>query len=357
MKGGDTHITNQEINTSTGSLGVSRRQFNRLYINSRAYGEGTPEAIQQGEATYQRFLNVGERHDWVGRNVFRSVVHDGVVAYIAQNGLQDQVEVGLNLSEFGQDNSWLVYLARNKEGRERIVAEDEMIRETESHPIYIQSPAERIRGLWEKGYTFADQIAPDEVAQLYGLWSDVFGWTHDQVEGLRTLIESDKATGKPRSLWLSVIKQGNQIVSAATAERLSLKAKDGDFDVVESTEWIVHPDFRGNHLMPATIAMLSADILYTNTQHALPTPLIYAECNFQSRSDRSGHSAGYRVPERNVHGITIPQILVQNVGVQDGQPVPEGKLRDFTFMYLPMEAIQTYYNDAQLEAIRTIASQ
>jgi hypothetical protein len=57
-----------------------------------------------------------------------------------------------------------------------------------------------------------------------------------------------------------------------------------------------------------------------------------------SRSDRAATGAGFVVPSRE---FGIPQVLVQNVAVNDGHQ-PQG-LRDFTFMYLPTSSIQKYY--------------
>jgi hypothetical protein len=121
-----------------------------------------------------------------------------------------------------------------------------------------------------------------------------------------------------------------------------MPAKDDELHLVESTEWRTRDDFSGNGLMTATVAMLNAQVISDMRNHANP-PLIYAECNFQSRSDRVGHSAGFKVPDRTVGSLVIPQILAQNVMVHDGVDVAEGKLRDFTFMYVPVQTLQEEY--------------
>ena len=155
-----------------------------------------------------------------------------------------------------------------------------------------------------------------------------------------------------KDVWFSAVKdRGGRIVGLAMAERLSIPGRDMTaLDIVESTEWNVLKEFEGNGLMTANVARLNAQILSDLGNDSGRLPLIFAECNFQSHAERVGRGAGLRVPERTF----VPQILVQNVSIRDGQPIEDGKLRDFTFMYLSVDLMQRHYDPSQVEAMMQV---
>jgi len=127
---------------------------------------------------------------------------------------------------------------------------------------------------------------------------------------------------------------------------LPIPAFSGEVDLVESTEWRTRDEYAGQGMMTATIAMLNTQIL-SDRRVSGRKPLIYAECNFQSRSDRAGSGAGFEIPSREF----AKQIIVQNVHVGDGYPSEEGKLGDFTYMYLPVGSIDQSYDPIQSDAM------
>lgn len=338
----------EAIFSSTGRLGVTRRQYDRLYVNGTHYS-ASPDEVEQN---FRRLTAVGERHPQsISRTIFRGLVNEDVMRHLSNNGLQPYLEVAFPVAEFTGDNSWLVYMANNQPGRELLVPREVMIEETNVQKRDTALPLERVQSITEQGYTFASHIPEDQVDQVHSLWGETFGWERHEVDNLRRrLITGRQTSPSQRDVWFSAIRDNGTIISVAMAERLSIPSAEGRLDLVESTEWRTRDEYAGNGLMTATLAALNAQILSDFQDNPNGLPLVYAECNFQSRSDRAGHGAGFRIPERTER-YSVPQILTQNVLVRDGQPIEEGRLRDFTFMYLPVEAIQNQYSPTQVSSI------
>lgn len=333
------------IFSSTGKLGVSRRQYGRIYVNGTRYSADPTEV----ERNFRRLIAIGEKYQHkIGRSIFRGLVNEVVMQHISDNGLRPYLEVALPVTEFTGDSSWFVYLANNRLGRGLIVPREMMIDAISEQKKEIVSPLERVQSILGRGYTFTNRILEDQVDQVHALWGDTFGWQYQEVENLRRRLEANQYKDpSQRDVWFAATKDNGTFISVAMAERLVISAARGQLNLIESTEWRTRDEYMGNGLMTATVAMLNAQIL-SDFQGCTNGPLlIYAECNFQSRSDRVGYGVGFRIPER----IHSAQILVQNVLVRDGQPVEEGKLRDFTFMYLPLEAIRTHYSPMQTTSI------
>ncbi|MBI4029275.1 MAG: hypothetical protein HY376_02835 [Candidatus Blackburnbacteria bacterium] len=338
----------EAIFSSTGRLGVSRRQYNRLYVNGTHYSANLDEV----ERNFRRLIEIAERRpNRIGRSIFRGLVNESVMQHISNNGLHPYLEVVLPVAEFTGDNSWLVYMANNQPGRELIVPREVMVEETNVQKIETASPFERVQSIAEQGYTFVSHIPEDQVDQVHALWGETFGWERHEVDNLkRRLITGRQISPAQRDVWFSAIRDNGIIISVAMAERLSIPSAKGRLDLVESTEWRTRDEYAGKGFMTATLAALNAQILSDFKDNSNGLPLVYAECNFQSRSDRAGRGAGFRIPERTAR-YSAPQILTQNVLVRDGQPIEEGKLRDFTFMYLPVEAIRNHYSPTQVSSI------
>lgn len=338
----------QTILSSTGRTGVSRRPDGRLYVNPTDFANN-PELVAQ---TFQRLLGVQERHPQkVGRSVYRTIASDEVFSHISQNGQAPYIEVALPMAEFTGDTSWLVYLAHNNIDRTRIVSQNQMISEASERLERSISPLERVVRLREEGYTFSSQIHENEVAQVEALWGETFGWTVQEIRNLSHRLEMNQnRLPEQRDVWFSAVKEGDQIVSLAMAERLSMPARNMHMDIVESTEWRTRPGQMGRGTLAGALALLNAQVLRDRPR----TPLIYAECNFQSRSDRAGVKAGFRIPDRDMQGRPAPQILVQNVRVGDGFDFGEGRLRDFTFMYLPVSEIGLNYRPENIRSFTNL---
>lgn len=340
----------ETILSSTGRLGVSRRQYERLYVNSTSFSSD-PVEIKE---IFQRLIAIGERNQQkIGRIIFRGLVNDSIIQHIASNDLQAHLEVAFPVAEFTGDNSWLIYMAQNRPGRESIVPREIMIDETSNIQTQkLMPPVARVQSMIEKGYSFTNLISAHQVDHVYALWGETFGWERQHVDNLKKRLLNNKCKdSSDRDIWFAGACDNGTIICAAMAERLTIPAALGQLDLIESTEWRTKDEYSGNGLMTATVALLNAQILSDLKDSTDGLPLICAECNFQSRSDRVGVGAGFRIPGRVIGDFTVPQILVQNVLVRDGQPIDTSKLRDFTFMYLPVETMKTHYSPMQAEAI------
>jgi hypothetical protein len=301
-------------------------------------------------------VRVGEkRAERTSRVIARGLVRDQDFRQVmVDSELVSRLEVAVDVSDFmGGDKNWFSYIAKNKPERSEACYRDRMLDETSNYRYEnVTSPEERIKlAENEMGGAFIDQFDESQTAELLSLWQGTFGWSALEVDNLRKRIGADKVKESPseRNVWFSGIMIDGKIVTASMAERLQIPGPDGKtLDLVESTEWITEAAHRGKHLMTATIDMLNMQVLRDLRDDGNSRiPLIYAECNFQSRSDRVAHGSGFRIPERSVDGVLIPQILAQNVGVQDG--VSDcGPLRDFTFLYLPIDMITGYYKPDQV---------
>lgn len=336
-----------EIFSSTGGLGISCRQDGRLYKNAEVvFGDH-----KEVEEDFCRLVTMGEEEPGVSRAVWRGVVEGDSAVHIFNNELyKSKVEVALPLADFTGDPSWFIVMAKNEPGREQIVATDVMICETEKQREVTRSPVERVgEVLGKEGYSFVNYISEDQVDQVHDLWGETFGWKRQEVDNLRRrLDEANEGDNTQRDVWFSAVTDNGKIVSAAMAEGLTFPtASGGGLKLVESTEWKTKDEYAGKGLMIATLAMLNAQILADSQENTDGLPLVYAECNFQSRADRAGYGAGFGVPPRS----EAPQILIQNVGVVDGAQVEKGKLRDFTFMRLPKDVIEKDYNSGQRRAM------
>jgi hypothetical protein len=336
----------REIYSSTGALGPSRRPFDRLYVNGATYSADVPEVLNN----WRRAVEIGTKHERIGRTMYRGLVSDELAQRVLRtNELHQQLEVALDVSEFTDDPTWLIYMAENKAQRQSIHPVDQMIAETSGYRRAMH-PESRALSVLEAGSVFVDRLSEDQIDQVDALWEGTFGWNRQEVDNLRKRIE--EGAGKEpseRDVWFSGIVLDGQLVTAAMAERLTIPAPNGKtLDLVESTEWRTKDGYAGRHLMTATLDMLNAQILADLRDDGNSRiPLIYAECNFQSRSDRAGHGAGFRIPDRDIDGNRVPQILAQNVGVNDGNQ-NYGPFRDFTFLYLPKDVITRYYNPEQV---------
>lgn len=330
-------IENQEIFSSTGNLGVSRRQYERLYVNGTEYLDD----VDIFNRNYTRLTSIGNRFEQkIGRSVFRGVVGPEIMNAIGESQFLHNLEVALPLAEYGERDSWLVYLAQNRPDRKYIEPLEKMIMNTDYERGSCRSVKDCIDRVVEQGYQVIDRFEEDQIDDIFNLWGPTFGWNRQEVSNLKNRLANVDSANP--DVWFAGASHNGRIISCAMAERLSIPSRNGSLELVESTEWRTHEDYFGNGLMSGVVAALNANIV-SDLRDLENPPLIYAECNFQSRSDRVGNAAGFAVPGRNTDGYYAPQILEQNVLVNDGCEIPEGKYRDFTFMHLPVTTIQSEY--------------
>lgn len=342
-------MSNKEIFSSTGSLGAEVRQDERWYINS-----GYVDNLADIQEIYDDGLDRMQRDPaTISRVVFRALIGEQARAELLgqDSPLRPDVEVLLPIS----DGQYLAYIARNAEHRAGGLSVPALVEQTAPH-TYRRSDvplASTIAEARTNGYSWQDNFTSTDVPQIADLWGPTFGWEKSEVANLQTQLEQEVGAGPAsRNVWVSIAEHNNQFVAAAMAERLILPGRDEPINLIESTEWRVADDHQRRNnpnaprLMVATLAYLNAQVL--RDLSAQPT-LIMAECNLRSRADRAGNGAGFSVPERNVDGTTIPQILKNNVHVQDGLAQSGDKLPHFLFQYVSPVETQRSYTKHQTE--------
>ncbi len=327
----------KEIVTSTGKLGAEERSFDRFAVNATVYSDDPMRVSTFADRS--RAVAAAKEREGLTRTTFRGLVSQRVMDEIIRTGNQKHLEVALPVGEFTEGDEWLVHAAKNAPARTVLTPVDRMIEETEGDKICSQSPLEKVNAVKEKGYKIIDSFSEADIDQVHSLWEETFGWSREEVDNLRHRIDDSKyADTEEKGVWFNGIRNTKgELISIAMAEKLTIPAADGkELDTIEVTELSVDPAYEGQGIMSANVAVLNAQILDDYENRNLP--LIYAECNFQSRAERSAHRAVMRIPER----MYAPQILQQNVGVGDRVPV-ESPYRDFQFLYLPRDMINAHY--------------
>lgn len=313
-----------EYLTSTGGLGTERRPDNRLYHNA----EGFCETAAAVDTVFKELVVESEQpNSDITRVVFRGLVSEQAVNRLRDSELANDIEVLLPVSEYGQAG-YLLSLARNHAERQPLVPLGDMI-----HAV--RQPLSR-RTSWSSqsfdSINITNQLPPQAHSQLLELWGTTFGWDEAGITNFAGRLAAQQVSPPAeRQLWFSGLAYEGQIVSAAMAERLDLPGREQPLSLVESTEWRTLRAFQGRGLLPRTLLGLHDQVLRHYAQHDLGQPLIYAECNFTSRSDRSGFIAGMRYLPHDL----APQMAIQNVTVADEILPPS--LRDFTVMRVPAQ--------------------
>lgn len=350
----------QDTNTgSVGGLGLSRRTFNRWYDN---YPFGIVHS-----------LHGLERFAWRGQLAVehQTVTHDRAVGrFLVGDTLLRQALVSENVAPFieavvptelmtpngsGGEPVWMLMGAINHPRRrsqfsvDTIVYDvDGSVRHTENNRP--QTPLERIRNLRSRGYSFIHNIPLGRENELLQLWEKTFDWTREGIDELQRRLQRERTLAPAsRGAWfMGLINcRTNELVAAATAERLNMPVGDGRvLPIVESTEWRRTDSAERGGLMAGTVALLHGQILQDLEIH---NPLIVAETNYWSDAHNVGLAAGMAVSPRELSGRRVPQVLMQNVRVGDGKE-PDG-LRDFTMMYLPPDVRNLLYDRASRAAM------
>lgn len=317
---------------SVGELGTSLRG-DRIYHNATQYHESFDQ-VQEIITDMREQMTTQDQNSELSRAVFRGIVSPEVMRNIMDCQLRDHVEVGVNLTGYGE-LGWLLYVAINSLERQALVPVQEMISSTNDY----EAPPGFDPSTLPGGLTQRNHIPEQDWTQLRDLWLP-FEWDLRGVaQRARKIQDNLQCPPALRDTWFSGIWHGSRLACAATAERLTYQGAKGDFDLVESTEWSTTPDFRraGQSLMSYNLWRMNQEILSDLGCQNSKVPLIFAEANFMTRADKAGRRAGFRIPPRRRE---IGQMVIQNVGVNDGLE-PVGRWRDFTFLAVPPQGATT----------------
>ncbi len=314
-------MTEQTV-SSTGIIGLKERGDNRTYFN----WNGLP--IVHAESILGHFRRIGKFGETMGRrDVFRGIVEESVIYDLFRSDNSSMVEAAFPLS----GNLWYLGMARNHESRKGLRPTEEMVMGVRENVRSFNSPTETIQKVLDEGHTFIEEISPTdprEQIQLLELWGETFGWDKEQIGNLsRRFLTEDPNN---RSVWFSGIKdsEGN-LSAAAMAESIIFRGSNGEpIRIVESTEW---RSKEADHIK-AVVDHLHAQVLTD-----FPDAVIIAECNYHRGAHRAAQKSGMVTPDVFIYGRQVPQVLVQNVVVIDGNN-PVG-LRDFIVFTLPNDAI------------------
>ena len=325
------HITSGEV-PSVGSPGTSYRG-DRIYHNATEFHTDTDtvrtifDSINRQRGATNPEEPGGEESSRISRAVFRGIVSQGVFNCLLNSSLEKNLEAGLSLHAYG-DAGWLIYLAANDDDRRPLVPTEQIIRATSEYVVPKLDTDEV-----PVGTTVCDRIDYRDVDRLHSLWLP-FGWQRDGV--IERMVSIDQNTGQEpckRDTWFAGLRQDEVLISAATAERITVPGANGPFDLIESTEWSTDQRFRrvGQSMISHVLRHMNQHILADLERLDNGSlPLIFAEANFTTRADKAGRRAGFVIPDRQY----MPQVITQNVVVEDGVG-PHARWRDFSFMVVP----------------------
>lgn len=338
-------MSNSEILTSTGSLGLEERTLDRIYWNSR---HPITDMIVL-ERTCRR-ANEGLNRGLATRFVARFITDNETLSDLGQSDIAGLVEAVVPIHDReGKLLSWMVMAALNHPSRQALPTTANQLAKARSLTPSGESPLQRIQSAKNQGLVLTKHIEDWMVPQIYSLWQPVFGWDPQsrQVENLQArLLMENQIMPENRTVWFSAtINQGN-VHSLATAERIDLRLGDGQLaPVIESTEWCAQPNVRLHGLTSAAVAYLHGQVVSDLQRRSIP-PVIIAEANLYSGAYFVGNAAGMTIPRTEV---PVSQVLVQNVVVNDDLD-PAG-LRDFVMMNLSISNQQSLYSRNQLPSI------
>lgn len=338
---------------STGGLGFSYRSYDRAYLNYPGVihsADDVGRLSRIGQAIIER----GRRG--VTRGVLRAIVPSRVLEDIVHNPeFAGLVEAAAPVGHTEQANRseplWMMLAAINNRKRTPLFPVADMVSAVDvERKTPSVTPRERISALRHKGYRFITDIPEERIGEVEELWGNSFEWDRPGIMGLRDKLRQAIMSPKhSRSVWFSGVIEPvrNTLAAIATAERLDIPVRRGvSIPLIESTEWRRADHIHQHGLTAAAVSHLHANVIEDLER---VSPAVIAETNFRSGAHRVGFAAGMDVPSRTVHGVYVPQMLIQNVRVGDG--FPPDRERDFTFMHIPEESVQTYYNAASRDAM------
>ncbi len=363
-----SQVTGEQIGgvPSVGDLGIETRSNARYYYTSPLGVHVHDDKIEQAErigrlvVERQRRVVLGESIEIASRCVGKFLVKEDVFEELRRSRtLRDRIEAAIptphtirgELEE--PQKVWLLIAAVNSSSRRLHESSKDMMRRVNIDRRFEHiTPQARVASVRSQGFAFIDEIRVRDIPAIYNLWGTTFGWDEQGIRNRAQNIHVQKEEQPSRkSSWFSgVVDPSGRIAALAVAERLDIPLGYdlGTLSLVESTEWRGRDDVRNLGLVSASVTYLHAQVIRDLSVLSTP-PLIFAETNYMSRAYRVGFASGMDVPPRKVRGLSIPQILEQNVEVGDGYE-PIG-LRDFMVMYLPPEAYTQLYST---QAVRTI---
>ncbi len=337
-------------------MGFMYRSDRRAYVNQSGVMHDAAYVLRLGRVG-REIVHRGRRN--VTRCVLRGMVPGTVLSDILDQSDEPLVEAAVPTGFMTTPNGrasepiWMMLAAVNHPSRRPLFPVAKMIQDVDqSGSGHAKTPVGRIAELRREGYTFLRQIPVRFARDVLHLWGDSFHWDEEAVENLRrNITHGNSISPYDRHVWFTgILSPQRHLVALATAERLDVPLEDGEsIPIVESTEWRRSPDASRSGLAAAAVSHLTAQVL---ADIGDKNPLIIAETNYRSGAHHVGFAAGMEVPDRTHEGRSIPQMLIQNVGVGDGLPPqgPESK-RDFTMMYLPKAQIQALYAPASRESM------
>lgn len=339
----------QEMVSSTGSLGLERRSYDRLYWNWR----GLPlKRVGHLASAFSRLERIAER-EGMTRTVFRGLfTEDGYENLLNHHEEMPDVqqEVALRITSWKDKPCWVVVLGRNAPNRNAVLQGRDFYQKLNyhadpnfSHCLENGVDVQRsIENILRNRFTISSEIRDSMVESLQDLWGPTFEWTEEGVRDLQKRLQRQKSIpSSPKFVWFTGVEDDGKVVAAATAERIDFKRENEPLTLVESTEWVTYLSYRKRGLMTGAVNHLNAQILNDLGQETV----IYAECNWKTGAYRVGRASGLVMPEPNA-GWGVYNILRQNVAVGDGRE-PVG-LRDFVFMYLSKDEVVRSYSQPEI---------
>ncbi len=340
--------------TSTGSLGLERRSYDRLYWNWRGAPVRDVDHLVSG---LSRMASIAE-HEGRTRTVFRGLFTKSAYKDLEMRHKDlpegTEAEVSLKIdSTWREDPYWLIVLGTNAPTRQAVMSSRDFTQELSYRviPNYAQSEDDKISikksldSMLRRGYVVHSQIEDSMAESLLGLWSGAFEWTESGIHDLQQRLQAQRNLPPHlRQVWFTGVEHDGKFVTAATAERIDFRRERNPIMLVENTEWFTDPQYRKKGLMSGAVTNLNSQIL----NDLGPEAVIYAECNWMTRAFGVGRSAGMIMPETFPWNSTA-QVLRQNVAVGDGLE-PSG-LRDFVFMYLPRKEIFRSYRGKEVSEV------
>lgn len=333
-----------EIVSSTGGMGIERRGFDRWYFNR-------PLLIPDIDRLHRYRMHAQRRIEGTADTATRAVGRFMMTDSMLQTVLQDQqlqplVEAAIPIPKIESDPEqlWMVMGAVNNSKRIPLVPVAHMIQETSNLGPPKKNPIEHMNNVDAHRFNFVDVPNQFLIPQILELWGPIFGWNEEGIKTLATRLDYESSLpAEQRTVWFSMLVNekptGHPVVALAMGERLEVPLGNGQsISIIESTEWCRHNNYeKRKGLMSATAVHLHCQILRDLETLSRP-PLIIAETNFHSGAHRVGAAAGMQIGPRDIFGVPIQQLLIQNVEVKDG----ESGLRDFSMMYLSPESHHLY---------------
>ena len=308
--------------SSTGSLGSELRSEERYYTNNPYAING--HNIERFVEDCVEHLAVPGQTAEATRSVVRTIM--GRSALMAIDA--DYSELARHIeaaAPIPHTDDLLVYFAKNYGDRNPspTIKADMAARLIEARNT---APSNRL--ILPAGFEAVRQW--DNPEQLAYLWGETFGWTTEGCEAfLRDIAEQADRTPEERTTWFEGIQCNNTLVAATMAERLTMPGNEGPVELIELTEWAVHPRYRGHGLGRFAVRHSAQSVQndLTDTPH-----LAFAEANLLSGAPHMARRAGLSIPLVGLprHG-SVPQIVFSNVSVGDGLE-PAGEYRNFALV-------------------------